>query len=176
LQLTTVREIIPPEKLFESMGPIGHLGYFSGIGLTVKRSVFEKTGFFNELLSVAEDTELWIRMTLMTRLQSGIIDKPVAMRGVHDNNSSFNENDLYRVNNLIMYESLLNWSFEKNVPISRIDLLWKKIWINRKLNNKGLNSDLIFWIGSVVNHPSLLLLKRVYITFPVFKRIKNILN
>jgi glycosyltransferase involved in cell wall biosynthesis len=176
LQLTTVREIIAPEKLFESMGPIGHLGYFSGIGLTVKKSIFEKTGFFNELLIVAEDTELWIKMTLVASLKSGIIDQPVAMRGVHDNNSSFNENDLYRVNNLLMYESLLNWSFKKNVPITRIDLLWKKIWTNRALNNKGLYSDLVFWIGSVVNHPSLLLLKRIYRTFPVFKRIKNILN
>jgi len=176
LQLTTVREIIAPEKLFESMGPIGHLGYFSGIGLTVKKSIFEKTGFFNELLIVAEDTELWIKMTLVARLNSGIIDKPAAMRGVHDNNSSFNENDLYRVNNLLMYESLLNWSFKKNVPIDRIDLLWKKIWINRALNNKGLYSDLVFWITSVVTHPCLLLLKRVYRTFPIFKKIKNILN
>jgi glycosyltransferase involved in cell wall biosynthesis len=176
LQLTTVREIIAPDKLFESMGPIGHLGYFSGIGLTVKKSIFEKTGFFNELLIVAEDTELWIKMALVASLKSGIIDKPLAMRGVHDNNSSFNEKDLYRVNNLLMYESLLNWSFKKNVPISRIDLLWKKIWINRELNNKRLNSNLFLWIKSVVNHPSLLLLKRVYKTFPVFKRVKRILN
>lgn len=176
LQLTTVREIIAPEKLFESMGPIGHLGYFSGIGLTVKRTIFEKTGLFNELLIVAEDTELWIRMTLVASLKSGIIDQPVAMRGVHYSNSSFNDNDLYMVNNLIMYESLLNWSFKKNVPINRIDLLWKKIWINRALNNKRLYSDLVFWIRSVVNHPRLLLLKKVYRTFPVFKRIKNILK
>jgi glycosyltransferase involved in cell wall biosynthesis len=176
LQLTTVREILAPEKLFESMGPIGHLGYFSGIGLTVKKSIFEKTGFFNELLIVAEDTELWIKMTLVAILKSGIIDEPVAMRGVHDNNSSFNDNDLYTVNNLLMYESLLNWSFKKKVPINRIDLLWKKIWINRALNNKRLYSDLVFWIRSIVNHPGLLLLKRVYRTFPVFKKIKNILK
>lgn len=174
LQLTTLREVIQPEKLFESMGPIGHFGYFSGIGLTVKRCIFEKTGFFNELLAVAEDTELWIKMTLIASLKSGIIDKPIAMRGVHDNNSSFKDDDLYRINNLIMYESLLNWSFEKNILINRIDLIWKKIWINRALNNKRLNSDLFFWIRSVVNHPSLLLLKRVYKTFPVFKRIKKI--
>ena len=40
LQLTTVRELIAPDKLFECMGPIGHYGYFSGIALTVKRNIF----------------------------------------------------------------------------------------------------------------------------------------
>ena len=176
LQLTTLREKVAPDKLFESMGPIGHLGYFSGIGLTVNRSVFEKTGFFNEGLVVAEDTELWIRMALVANLKSGNINQPVAMRGVHYSNSSFKEHDLYEVNNLKMYESLLKWSFEKQIPIRRIDLLWKKIWVNRGINNKGLTWDLVYWFGSVINHPSLLRLKRVYTTFPVFKRVKYILK
>ncbi|WP_281228099.1 glycosyltransferase family 2 protein [Flavobacterium aquiphilum] len=172
LRLTTVRDVIPPEKLFESMGPIGHFGYFSGIGITVKKSVFEKTGLFNEFLEVAEDTELWIKMALTVNLKSGNIIEPVAMRGIHNANTSFKEKDLYTVNNLRMYESLLHWSFEKEIPLKRIDLIWKKVWINRNLNDKKLNSDLGFWFSNVLNYPSLLLLKRGYKTFPIFRRLK----
>ncbi len=102
------------------------------------------------------------------QLKSGNINQPVAMRGVHYSNSSFKEHDLYEVNNLKMYESLLKWSFEKQIPIRRIDLLWKKIWVNRGINNKGLTWDLVYWFGSVINHPSLLRLKRVYNNIPCF--------
>jgi len=176
LQLTTIREKIPFDRLFENMGPIGHFGYFSGIGLTVKKDIFDKVGFFNENLQVAEDTEMWMKMSLKSNLVSGIINKPVAMRGVHYTNTSFKDEVLYTLNYLRMFESLLIWSFDKKVPIQRIDLIWKKVWINRALNNKKLDSDLIFWFRNVLSHPVLLLLKRVYKTFPVFKRIKNVMS
>ncbi|MFB9108011.1 glycosyltransferase family 2 protein [Flavobacterium gyeonganense] len=173
LKLTTLKEVISPKNLFEKIGPIGHFGYFSGIGLTVKKSAFKKTGLFNQLLDVAEDTELWLKMALKINLKSGNISEPVAMRGVHNTNSSFRDKEMYIVNNLRMYESLLNWCFENKIDLKRIDLIWKKVWINRVLNDKKLNSDFIFWISNVVRHPSLLLLKRVYKTFPFFRRIKN---
>lgn len=174
LQLTTIREPLAPELLFENMGPIGHMGYFSGIGLTVRKTIFEKVGYFNEALEVAEDTELWLKMALLAKLQSGIIFTPVAMRGVHEENVSFHNDALYAVNNLSMYEYLLVWSFNKNIVLSRIDLIWKKIWMYRALNCTNLASDLLFWSRTIVKYPKLLKLKRVYKTFPLLKRVKHI--
>lgn len=174
LELTTIRDVVSPERLFECMGPIGHYGYFSGIGLIVKKSIFEKVGLFNENLQVAEDTEMWIKMSLQSNLVAGIISKPVAMRGVHHTNTSFKDEVLYTDNYLRMFESLLTWSFDKNVPVRRIDLIWKKVWFYRTLNNKTLVEDLIFWVKNVFNHPVLLKLKRTYTTFPILKRLKKI--
>jgi len=174
LKLTTIRDRITPENLFENMGPIGHMGYFSGIGLTVRKTIFNKVGYFNNKLEVAEDTELWIKMALKAKLQSGIIDKPVAMRGVHKQNTSFNNDGLYAVNNLKMYESLLNWCYKEHIRISRIDLIWKKVWINRDLNNTNLIDDLLFWFNAIIKNQKLLKLKRVYKTFPILTRIKRI--
>lgn len=174
LKLTTIRDRIKPENLFENMGPIGHMGYFSGIGLTVRKTIFNKVGCFNDILEVAEDTELWIKMTLKATLQAGIIDTPVAIRGVHKENTSFNNDSLYAVNNLKMYKSLLNWCYNEHIRISRIDLIWKKVWINRDLNNTKLVYDLLFWFKAIIKNPRLLKLKRVYKTFPILTRIKRI--
>ena len=174
--LTTIREEIPPEKLFEKMMPIGNCGYFSGIGLTVRKNIFEKTGYFNEDLEVAEDTELWIKFALVSNLKAGIINQAVSMRGVHNRNVSFRNDALYLSNNLKMYDLLLNWSFENDISISRIDKIWKKVWNNRTLNKTGFNSDMFFWTKSVSKYPRLLFLRRTYKSFPPFKKIKNILN
>lgn len=176
LKLTTVRVRFAPQKLFENMGPIGHMGYFSGIGLTVRKSIFEKVGYFNELLEVAEDTELWLKMSLKTKLQSGIIDKPVSMRGIHEHNISFKNDDLYTVNNLIMYSSLLEWSYLNQISISRINLIWKKVWISRKLNKTTFVSDMKFWFNNIYKYPNLLLLSKVYKTFPLLSRFWCILK
>lgn len=168
LKLTTLSEKIEHCKLFEKIGPIGHNGYFSGIGLTVRRNIFDKVGYFNSDLEVAEDTELWLKMTLITKLKPGNIKKAVAMRGVHDNNISFKNEKLYLVNNLKMYESLFYWSVNKKIVFSRISLIWKKIWIYRNLNKTSFKNDLIFWIQSVFKYPKLLLLKKTYSKFPIF--------
>jgi glycosyltransferase involved in cell wall biosynthesis len=176
LQLTTIREEVAPERLFECMGPIGHYGYFSGIGLTVRKSIFEKVGLFNEDLQVAEDTELWLKMSLQSNLAAGIISKPVAMRGVHHTNISFKDKTLYSNNYLRMFESLLVWGFQKNIPVSRIDLIWKKVWFYRTVNDKKLVEDLFFWTKNVYSQPILLKLKRTYTTFPPLKRLKRMFD
>ena len=49
---------------------------------------------FNESLMFAEDTEMFWKMALKCRLKNGIINVPVAIRGVHEKNV-FNRDDLY---------------------------------------------------------------------------------
>ena len=173
LKLTTVREKIPSENLFELMGPIGHMGYFSGIGLTVRKNIFDKVGWFNENLVVAEDTELWLKMSLKAKLIGGILQKPVSMRGVHFSNVSFKEEDLYNRNFLKMYISLYEWSKRNNLSLRRLSIIWKKIWVYRRTNKTGLIDDVFYWIIEMLKAPKMLLFNNNYKTFPIFWRLKK---
>ncbi len=92
--LTTVDEYISPENLFETL-LVGNSGWFSGDGLTVRRSLFEKCGYFDTSLQLSQDTEMWYRMVHFGKLYPGEIKEPVAKRGVHDTNRSIIKKDLY---------------------------------------------------------------------------------
>lgn len=111
LKLTTLKERVKPEDLFWYKSPKGEGGDFSGDGLTLKKNIFNKVDYFNEDLEVAEDSELWIKMTLSAKLFPGIIERPVSIRGVHNFNI-FNktQEDLYNKNYFLMYDSLLKWA------------------------------------------------------------------
>lgn len=173
LKLTTVHEALKPTELFDKMGPIGHYGYFSGDGLTVKRSVFKKTGGFNEALAVAEDTELWLKMALVAKLLPGNIRTPVAMRGIHANNTSFKDEKLYIQCYEQMYQSLFLWSLTKSIPFRRQLKLWKNFWLYRGQNNRPIGADLKTWFVLIFRQPRLLLHKEGYKRNPVLNRIKN---
>ncbi|MFI5346145.1 MAG: glycosyltransferase family 2 protein [Elusimicrobiota bacterium] len=49
----------------------------------VRRSAFEKTGFFREDLRILEDTELYARM-FAAGLEVGVLREPLAVRFIHD--------------------------------------------------------------------------------------------
>lgn len=176
LKLTTIRSYLEPEELFYKMGPIGHYGYFSGIGLTVRKSIFDKIGFFNEKLEVAEDTELWIKMALCTKLVGGKLDQPVALRGVHDNNTSFKNTELYDHYYLKMYVFLFKFAKERKLEGKKILLLWTKIWEYRRKNNTIFIDDLIYWWIQIIKTPVLMLYKKSYSRFPLLWRLKRIFS
>jgi glycosyltransferase involved in cell wall biosynthesis len=139
IELTTLSENISSDKLFENMAPFGNKGWFSGDGLIVKKIIFDKIGFFNEDLEVAEDTELWVKMSLVSTLVGGIIDKPVSLRGVHDSNV-FNQKEKYVLPRLKMYRSLVFWAFDNPVSKNRkkIILEFYYRYLNNIRNNKSL--------------------------------------
>ncbi len=64
----------------------GRDGHFCTDGIIVKKRVFEKAGIFDESLRLHQDTELWIRIAYYGHLVPGESDRPVAVRGVHDEN------------------------------------------------------------------------------------------
>ncbi len=176
LKLITVTEHVPPENLFRSMYPIGHLGFFSGIGLTVKKSFLQVTGTFSENLEVAEDTELWVRMSLMGKLIPGEIKKPVAMRGVHGKNVSFRDKSLYLINNEKMFENLLSWAFTNQISRKNRNILWDRNCRIRKNNgHTGLQITSFVW-KKILQYPSLLFSKHTYRHFPLARHIKNTLT
>jgi glycosyltransferase involved in cell wall biosynthesis len=72
-------EEVSPDELFENLQPIGHKVWFHIDGLTVKKSIFEGTGFFNESLKTSEDTFQWFKMALTQTMFPGNIKEPVAL-------------------------------------------------------------------------------------------------
>jgi glycosyltransferase involved in cell wall biosynthesis len=83
--LTTVTVRSTPEQLFVLMATKG-VGYFYLNGLTVRRTVFEKTGFFDEHLQLHQDTALAWKMAAVARLAPGRLAEPVAVRRIHERN------------------------------------------------------------------------------------------
>ena len=172
LKLTTVRKIIEPEKLFEAL-ITGKHGHFSIDGLTVKRKIFDVVGLFQEKLKVSEDTEILWKMALKCRLETGMIDKPVAMRGVHDNNV-FNEEDLYKKFRIKMYESLIFWSSKNNISQQKIDQLLKWLWLYKYKEEKNVIKNILYWVFLFTNNTKLLFSLLTIKYFPLVRLRKKI--
>jgi len=172
LKLFTINKKIDPENLFEALIS-GKYGYFSIDGLTLKKSVFQTIGKFNENLLVSEDTDLFWKMALKCRLIAGILDKPVAKRGVHDKNV-FNRTELYDIYDLKMYESLYVWSSKKHIDINTIERFLERIWIIQFRKKKKLYLYIIYWIQLNLKSPRLLLSHLGIKYFPLIRLRKNL--
>lgn len=139
--LSMIRTQPLPDQVFYSFSPYGNDGFFSLIGLTVKRTVVDKIGYFSNSLWLTQDTEWSSKLCLMCRLYGGIVNKPVAIRRFHRNNSSANI-ELLKISRIQMCMSLLKWCNDKKMKdsvkeiISKILLKYHYEWNN--LSDKGL--------------------------------------
>ncbi len=131
--LTTIPYRVPPDELFLS------ILWLNGKGdgcihvntLTLKRNIFfGKTPLFNDL-EMHEDTVFLLQLALNCNIEPGILDKPVGMRGVHDNNriTKIPENSQSR---LLMWKYLYDWSVEasKNKYLQKF---FKACFISEKI-------------------------------------------
>ena len=172
LELTTITRKIEPDNLFEVLLS-GDYGHFSIDGLTVKKKVFEKIGYFNEQLLVSEDTELFYKMAIKCNLLTGIIDQPVAIRGVHEKNVSGNMN-LYKFYEQKMYESLFFWSSKHKLNLKVTERFLERIWINRYEERNYLFKDIYYWFYIVFNSPKTLISYLTIKYFPVVRQRKKL--
>ncbi len=166
-QLYTVNQKLNPDFLFEALLS-GKYGHFQIDGLTVKRSVFNTIGLFNEALLVAEDTEIFWKMAIKCQLETGIIDCPVAIRGVHSNNV-FTQANLYEKYTVKSYESLVVWCSQNKVSYAIIDELFKWIWILKHKEKNKLFQDIGYWTTLFFPHRKLLFSVLSIKYFPVIR-------
>lgn len=166
-KLDTVTHKIEYKKLFDALLH-SRYGHFHIDGLTVKKSVFRKTGLFNMELLVAEDTDLLWKMAIKCRLESGIIDKALAVRGIHDTNV-FNRVDLYDIYTIKMYESLLKWCSNHKVVYKIKDDLLKRIWIVKHKEKNTLYVDIKYWFTLFVPNVKLLFSSLSIKYFPLIR-------
>ncbi|AZA85087.1 glycosyltransferase family 2 protein [Chryseobacterium lactis] len=88
-RLTTVYKHYDPKDVFPGqLHMLGSFGLFSIDTLTVRREPLMKKmkSLFKAHLRLHEDTEFLFRLSYYLDLYPGILDKAIAMRGVHENN------------------------------------------------------------------------------------------
>jgi glycosyltransferase involved in cell wall biosynthesis len=109
---TTVKKLFAPEELAFTIINC-KFGYFSTDAIVVKKSVFQKIGYFDTDLKLSQDTALWIKLSIMARLFPGSIDKPVAMRRVHAQNRILSNS--HKVNHyfILLYKKTINWALSE---------------------------------------------------------------
>jgi len=115
-ELTTVRERVPPEQLFEGLsGGIPDFGHFSLDALTVKRSALMRLDqLMRKEIHLHEDTDIITRLAWHARLYPGSIDAAVTLRGVHGDNR-ITQNHRLAHTHLMLYKLLWEWAVRVGV-------------------------------------------------------------
>jgi len=158
--VTTIKPGIPSKLLFEKMSPIGSAGHCSLNGLTIRRSVLEKVGLFDETLVLGEDTAFYMKLASCARLFPGQIDVPVAMRRVHSSNRITKYRDKGRLwkDRLCIWLSVLRW-LKQNKP--QRDNAQENLILNKML----WDIHAMVPIGISRFKSSLLVLQRYFVIF-----------
>lgn len=142
-KICTFSKQVSSEELFDAVISSKY-GYLHLNGLTVKKTVFDKIGCFNEDLLVAEDSDIIYKMALKCKLTGSSIDKLVAKRGIHENNI-YTRSDLYKVYNIKLYESIVYWACDNNISLVNIDTVLKWLWFFKFKEKNGLIKDTLYW-------------------------------
>ena len=148
---TTFTERLPPDKLFKAL-LFGGFGYFSTDTITVNRKIFLKTGLFNEGLAYGEDSEMWLRIALKGNLHPGEISQPVAIRFVHEDNSTHDFESVKRYKNK-MYYTLFKWALTNGISFENINNIFNAILLYTRKTGYSVNR--LFW-QLVVTYPSII--------------------
>ncbi len=167
-KLSTVSQKIKAEDLFDAVIS-SKFGYLHLDGLTVKKSVFNRIGYFNELLPVAEDSDIIYKMALKCRLESGIIDVPLAKRGIHETNI-FNQEAIYKICNIKLFESIISWSCKNDISIHHIDNTLNWLWLFKFREKNSLITDTLYWASLFFTNPKFLFTYLSVKYFPIIRQ------
>ncbi|WP_228457019.1 glycosyltransferase family 2 protein [Chryseobacterium sp. LAM-KRS1] len=104
--------------------------FFHLNALTIRRhSINTHNLRFNELLRVHQDSDFIIKLTYHCYLKSGIIDKPIAIRGIHDDNritKIIKYSPQYNQRQLLFWKSLYDWAEQQNIPSGSKEKIYLK--------------------------------------------------
>jgi len=125
-KIFTLKKNISPEKLFHYLLR-GTYGHFHTNGITVKKEIFNKVGYFNPQLILHQDSEMWLKMANKCRLIGGDLIVPAALIRRHEGNRIWvGQNDKTR---LLVYQSFFNWVINKKISVFNLIILVRKISI-----------------------------------------------
>ena len=123
----SVIEDVKPNHLFENLQPLGHKVLFHVDGLTVKKTVFINSGYFEESLKTSEDTLQWFKMASVCKLVPGEINDFVALSEKLTNGLSSNRR-LVEKDFIIMLLKLFKFCESNNLTASRKELVVSKLF------------------------------------------------
>ncbi|NOQ22170.1 MAG: glycosyltransferase [Candidatus Aegiribacteria sp.] len=158
--ITTLSKRVCPDKLCNLLLE-GGKGTFSLDGLTVRKIIFEKCGFFFENLRLHQDYAMNIQMAQFGRLYPGRLNTPVAMRRVHAGNRIISDYNRYFTSSLL-WKTLFNWAMEnklqtdRTIPIFLHHLYFIYCVVIDRHSGKGIDiQELRILILEVLRHPIL---------------------
>lgn len=157
--LMTMPEGILPDHLFEEL-VIGGKGSLHLDGLTVKKSLFLKTGYFLKNLRVHQDTAMIMQLSAFGKLLPGRLNTTVAKRGIHDQNRITAPFDrLYT--RMLFWCTLFCWAENEGLSLSRQKLLFRMyilthlVLIRNEIKNNLMRSlsQIRHFICRIAAHP-----------------------
>jgi len=161
-EVSTFKMEIAPDALAGAL-LFGGEGHFTTDAITLRKKLFNKTGYFSEKLDQGEDSHLWIRAALCGRLMAGSIGSPVAVRRVHRENSIHTGEHQQRLERVVITRSVFLWSLNKKYLSfdSKNDcfLAFHQAWKQHSGKN---TSCLCFLACFLAGHPVLLLRSFLY--------------
>lgn len=161
-QITTVQYVAEGREVFDGLlgltkntfGSFFHLNT-----LTVKRSsLIQHNLFFNKDLRIHQDSDFITKLAYHCHLKTGIIDQPIAIRGVHDDNritkiKAYSEK--YYKNNFLLTKSLFEWAKENRIEKQYFEKIELNCLSFKIANKKGAEKYLSYFFN-VILHPQLL--------------------
>ena len=162
--ITTVNKAFHPSRVFPGLLNIDNewKGYFSIIGLTIKKSSLSKIdSLMNTNLKLHQDTDFILRLSYYCNLYSGIIDQPIPKRGVHDNNRSINQKNKYK-NRMLYFEQINFW-----INTTNANKIYKSVINVQYLSSviPTINSKFLIWlyfIKSCLKNPYIIIIEKYY--------------
>lgn len=139
-KLDTVYKKSNPDDVFAGqMNLCGSFGLIHLDTLTVRASSLEKMNeFFNAKLRLHQDTDFTIRMAFYLQLYTGINDKAIAMRGIHESNR-ITKVDSGKINpsisRVILWKELKKWAESEESLQPEIQRHIQRMYRSYKISN-----------------------------------------
>jgi len=154
-EFMTMKECIEPENLFEEL-LWQHKGQFTTNAVTLKKSIFLKSGLFNPQIKLGEDSDLWYRVSAVGKLMAGDLTNPVSMRRIHENNTIHTPQNLYDQSRRKYYKNLIIWAiFNNKVNYNKKNISFIVINAYKRLFEKNY-SESIFLFRITLLYPLIL--------------------
>lgn len=164
LELTTMDIAIEPAELFEAL-LLEKNGWFHVDGITLKKTVFEKTGLHDEEFIWSEDTEFFYRLCYFGKIMAGRLNEPVAMRGIYKGNRTLTPfgDEKARYYNVPLWKKMFEFMLDKKLSktANRYILMRHLDFINHDFANRKINFQRkvvkgLNFLSLIIRHPSLI--------------------
>jgi len=163
-ELTTVRKTLKPEELFYFL-VMWEAGHFSLDGLLIKKELFLKVGGFDEPLKLGEDSNFCMKAAALGVLVPGRLDKPVALRRVHDSNSIFRHRRDTLAHQFLGWRTLNEWAKKTEQPRRKKLLVRYQFWrvlARHHRRNRNFQLALFYYMMCRFMHIQISLQKKMF--------------
>jgi glycosyltransferase involved in cell wall biosynthesis len=149
-RLTTIRNPVTSKELLKKL-LMPDTGRFHTNAITIRKSLFQKSGLFDTSLRLHQDTHLWLRLAHFGKLVPGIVDTAVSIRRVHSSNRIQHKNTFSR--HLLYKKAFESFKDYDDVTEGVLRLILKKYIASYSMS---LWKRVMFAIRLLAHHPDVI--------------------